>query len=95
MGSEPVEDEIPIQLDDFPILIQDVYSVYTYLQDIWEGMSGTYMGKSMNGIVDIFTVLDVDREEQKLYLDLIRLIDSARSQQISEAKPKAQKAPPA
>ena len=88
MGTEPVESEIPIEIDDLPPDIQDIYIVYNYLQDIWEGMSGTYMGKSMNGIVDIFTLLEVDKSEQKLYLDIIRIIDNARSQAISDSKPK-------
>ena len=33
------------------------------------------MGKSMNGIVDIFNLLEVDKSEQKLYLDIIKIID--------------------
>lgn len=88
MGTEPIESEIPIEIDDFPPDIQDIYIVYDYLQDIYEGMSGTYMGKSMNGIVDIFTLLEVDKSEQKLYLDIIKIIDRARSQAISDSKPK-------
>lgn len=89
MGTEPIETEIPIEINDFPPDIQDIYITYNYLQDIWDGMSGTYMGKSMNGIVDIFTLLEVDKSEQKLYLDIIRVIDNARSQAISDSKPKS------
>lgn len=88
MGSEPIDEEIPIELDDLPIEVQSAYYVYSYLQDIWEGMSGTYMGKSMSGIIDIFTLLEIEKDEQKLYLDLIKYIDNARSRQISESKPK-------
>ena len=92
MGTEPVDSEIPLELHDFPIDIQASYMVYGYLQDVWEGMSGTYMGKSMNGIIDIMGLLEIPIDDQKIYLDYIRLIDDARSQQISESKPKTKKA---
>lgn len=88
LGTEPIDSEIPVEIDDFPSDIQDIYIVYTYLTDMWEGMAGSYMGKSMNGIVDIFNLLEVDKSEQKLYLDIIKIIDSARSQAISDSKPK-------
>jgi hypothetical protein len=48
LGSEPLEDEIPIEIDDFPGLVQEALHLYSYLSDIWEGMSGTYMGKDLS-----------------------------------------------
>lgn len=88
MGSEPIEGEIPIELSDFPDIVQTAFHVYGFLQDIWEGMSGTYMGKAMSGIIDIFNILEIDKEDRKLILELVVLIDSARSKQISSSKPK-------
>lgn len=47
LGSEPIDDEIPVEADDFPELVQKALHIYSYLPDIWEGMSGTYMGKDL------------------------------------------------
>ena len=88
MGSEPIEGEIPVEISDFPDIVQNAFQVYGILQDNWEGMSGTYMGKVMSGIIDIFDILEMDKEDRKVMLELVSLIDSARSKQISSSKPK-------
>lgn len=88
MGNPPIEEEIPVERADFPGIIQDAFQVYGFLQDNWEGMSGTYMGKTMSGILDIFNILEIDEQERRLILELVVLIDSARSAQISSSKPK-------
>lgn len=88
MGSEPIEDEIPIELAEFPDLVQSAFLVYGYMQDNWEGMSGTYMGKVMSGLTDIMNILEIELEDRKVLLELVNLIDSARSKQISSSKPK-------
>jgi len=88
MGSEPVDSEIPVELADFPDMVQTAFLVYGYMRDVWEGMSGTYMGKDMSGLSTIFEILEVEQEERKILLELVVLIDSARSQQIASSKPK-------
>ena len=88
MGSEPIEDELPVELADFPDIVQNAFLVYGYMQDNWEGMSGTYMGKVMSGLSDILDILEIELEDRKIMLELVVLIDSARSKQISSSKPK-------
>jgi hypothetical protein len=88
MDSEPLEEEIPIELTDFPDILQIAFFVYSYLQDIWEGMNGVYLGKNFSGISDIFDILKIELEDRKIVLELVNLIDSARSKQISSSKPK-------
>ena len=89
IGSSPLEEEIPVELADFPDLVQLAFRVYDFLQDNWDTVGGSYMGKNMVGLLEIFEILDIDdREERKLILELVVLIDSARSKQISSSKPK-------
>ena len=47
LGTEPIDDDIPIEVDDLPELVQKALHIYSYLPDAWEGMSGTYMGKDL------------------------------------------------
>jgi hypothetical protein len=88
MGSEPVEEEIPIEITDFPDTVQTAFRIYGLLQDVWEGMSATYMGKNLTSIENIFNILDINLEDRIVLLELVVLIDSARSNQISSSKPK-------
>lgn len=87
MGTEPVESEIPMELDDLPLNIQEAYSIYTMLTDNWDPMGGNYLGKSFVGVSEILDICSVPKEERKFMLDLINLIDAARSEQIKASKP--------
>ena len=78
MGSAPNEDEIPVELDDFPDEVQTAFQVYQVLQDHWEGMSGTYMGKNLTGLGEVFEVYEVPKTDRKMILEFIHLIDRER-----------------
>lgn len=88
LGSEPRDDEIPVELSDMPLEVQEAYRVYTLLNDNWEGMSGTYLGKNMAGLKDIMDILDID--DRLTALTIIQLFDSARIQYI-QAQQKSKK----
>jgi len=45
LGTEPKEEEIPADYNDFPKVVQDAISIYGILPDIYEGFSGTFFGK--------------------------------------------------
>ena len=60
MGTTPIEDEIPIELEDFPDTIQTALAVYSFLRDDWDSVNGEYLGK-------IFT--DVDLAFRAHYVD--------------------------
>jgi hypothetical protein len=99
LGTSPVEDEVPVEFDDFPPEVQNAFELYQVLQDVWEGMSGTYMGKNMSGINDLFTIYHVPQDEKRFILELIALIDSERVRQLSEKRKqeessKSSKSPP-
>lgn len=91
MGTEPLESEIPVDMEDFPEDIQQAFQIYYLLRDIWEGMSGTYMGKDFSTIFDFFRLYNVDEADQLLTLSYIRQIDAERSALFAE-KQKAREA---
>ena len=83
LGTEPVDSEIPLDFNDFPVEVQEAFGIYNMLRDDWDGMSGTYMGKHLEGIKDLFEILDVPVEDYKTMLTLVKMIDSYRSKTLA------------
>jgi hypothetical protein len=86
LGNEPVESEIPVEFDDFPLEVQQAFNAYRMLRDEWDTMSGSYLGKSLIGIKDVLEATEVDPFEYKFIIMLIRLIDNVRSEEINNKK---------
>jgi hypothetical protein len=91
MGTEPVEADIPVEISDFPDLVQQGFQIYSCLRDVWEGMSGTYMGKDMSTLFDFFRLYQIDEAEQMFVLNVLRQLDFCRSEVLSR-KQKAREA---
>ena len=89
LGSEPIEEEIPVDFSDLPVTAQQAFGIYSKLRDEWDYMNGTYLGKSYAGILDILTLLEVPVEDRKTMFELITIIDEHRSKAIAANKPKA------
>ena len=88
LGTEPVDSEIPVEIDDFPEEVQEAIAIYYRLRDEWDTMNGTYMGKSYTGLGDILDILEVEKADRKYLLDWIAVMDSARSKVLSAQRPK-------
>lgn len=86
LGSEPVDSEIPVEFDDFPLEVQQAFEVYRMLRDEWDAMSGTYLGKSLIGIADLLETAEIEPQEKKFITMLVRLIDNVRSNEINKQK---------
>jgi hypothetical protein len=86
LGSEPVESEIPVDFDDFPVEVQQAFAVYRMLRDEWDTMGGNYLGKSLIGVKDVLEATEVEPDEQKFIIMLIRMIDEVRSNEINKLK---------
>lgn len=84
LGSQPLEEEIPIEMGDFSEDIQLVFELYSILPDIWEGFSGSYLGKDYSNIFKLFDIYDFDRTDYLFYLRLIKHMDRIRSEVISQ-----------
>lgn len=88
LGTEPLDEEIPVEFEDFFIDVQQALGIYQKLRDEWDTMNGNYMGKNYAGLLDILHLLDVPVEDQRTMFELIGIIDNHRSKAISDAKPK-------
>ena len=86
LGSEPVESEIPIEFDDFPLEVQQAFNAYRMLRDEWDTMSGNYLGKSLIGIKDVLEAIEIDPSEHKFIIMILRMIDNVRSEEINNKK---------
>lgn len=91
LGSDPIEEEIPVEYEDFPHEVQEAISVYYKLRDEWDTMSGTYMGKSYAGFSDILDILEIPKEDRKYLLDWLAVMDAERCKILADAKPKQAK----
>lgn len=83
LGNEPVDSEIPVEFDDFPLEVQQTLSVYRMLKDEWEGFNGVYLGKSFIGLTEVLEYMEIDFSDRKLVVLLIKLIDGIRSNLIN------------
>lgn len=88
LGSEPLEEEIPVDYEDFCLDVQEALGIYSKLRDEWDTMNGVYLGKNYVGLVDILELLDVPVEDRRTQFELIGIIDKHRSKAIADAKPK-------
>lgn len=89
LGTEVIEEEIPIEIDDFPEEVQEAIGVYFKLRDEWDTMNGVYMGKSYSGLMDILDILEIDHKDRKYLLEWIVVMDAARSKTIEAQRPKS------
>lgn len=86
LGSEPIEEEIPVEIDDFPLEIQQVFTIYYKLKDDWDTFNGNYMGKSLLGLQDILEIYGVDKVDRAYILDWISEMDGARHKIFKDQK---------
>jgi abortive infection bacteriophage resistance protein len=86
MGSEPLDSEMPVELDDFPSLVQQVFQIYHMLKDMWDPMGGNYLGKDNTSIFEFFNLYNLDKEERLLALSFLESIDACRSKIIANKK---------
>lgn len=91
LGTEPVEEEIPVEFSDFPILLQQVMNVYNYLPDNWDPMGGNYLGKNLTIVYNLFDTFFISDIEKPLCLELITYLDIARRKILNK---KENKKPP-
>lgn len=86
MNTPVIDSEIPVDFEDFPLEMQQAFSVYRMLRDEWDTMNGNYLGKTLIGIKDLLDATEIELQEQKFITMLVRLIDEVRSNEINKQK---------
>lgn len=87
LGSEPIEDEIPVELEDLPLIVQQTFQIYSAVPDEWEYFGGNYIGKRVEALPFIYDLYKIPEEEKLVIYKLLLLIDKTRKELIKEAKP--------
>lgn len=84
LGNEPKDEDIPIELSDFPDLIQQILSIYSILKDTWDTMGGSYLGKDLTILPMLLDCYSIDtKDEILIVLDIVQYIDLVRYKLIS------------
>lgn len=82
---------MPLDASDFPEEVQVAFFVFNMLSDVWDGMSGSYMGKNWTDVEFIFKVHNIEEKRLILYFAKLyeRLTISYRAEE-AERKRKAE-----
>ena len=80
LGQEPVEADIPVEFMDLPHECQTAIYIYTSLKDEIDPMSGTYHGKSLLGLLDLFSIYEVEHLDRRIVLEFIQSLDGFRKE---------------
>ena len=84
MGSDPVEEEIPVSRDDLFTETQLIFNLYDILPSKWEGMSGHYMGKDLVLLPVLFKEYKIVKYMRKYAWHIIPIIDSFVADDIAK-----------
>ncbi len=87
LGSEPIEDEVPVELEELPLIVQQAFQLYSAIPDEWEYFGGNYIGKRIEALPLLYDLYQIPEDERLVVYKLILLIDRTRKELIKEAKP--------
>ncbi len=68
LGEEPDPDKMPLETSDFPAEVQVAFFIFGFLEDNWDGMSGTYMGKNWGNLEFLFKLYTVQEPKTIVYI---------------------------
>lgn len=86
LGTEPKEEEIPVEYEDLLSDVHEALNIYSKLRDDWDGMAGIYLGKNFSGLEQIFNLYAVPEEDRRTLFELLNLIDGIRAKIINSKK---------
>jgi len=59
---------MPLDPSEFPVEVQVAFFVFELLEDRWEGMSGSYMGKDWGSVEYLFKLYSIQDQKTVYYL---------------------------
>ena len=65
---------MPLESADFPVEVQVAFFIYGFLEDNWDGMTGTYLGKNWGTVQYFFNLYDID--EPKVILNFMKMYET-------------------
>jgi hypothetical protein len=94
MGITPKESDILVDQSDMLGHTQEAFRIYSFLPDMWEGTSGSYLGKNFTGVGFLFKLYGLTIEEQKYTLMIMQHMDVAMSASIKKKQDASSKQKP-
>ena len=91
LGTAPIDDEIPIDMDDFPEEVQNAFNMYYQLRDNWDSMGGSYLGKDTSTLFNFFDLYETEQADRLFILSLIQHIDYKRVKKKKDKQKKEKK----
>lgn len=67
LGEEPDPNKMPLETSDFPHEVQVAFFIFSFLEDNYEGMSGTYMGKLWSNLEYLIKIHSVEDPSTVIY----------------------------
>ena len=79
---------MPLSQSDFPLEIQVAFFMFDLLSDVWEGMSGSYMGKDWSHCSQLFDIWEIEDQKVIMYFMKMyeRLLVNYRAEQAEEKR---------
>ncbi len=90
MGEDPDPKRMPLELSIFPVEFQVAFFIYDLLQDVYEGMNGTFLGKNWAPIKDLLDIHEVDCPQETVYY--IKMIEGTTVKHRAEESERQRKA---
>jgi len=68
LNQEPDPNKMPLEPSDFPVEVQVAFFIFGFLEDAWDGASGSYLGKKWSNIEYLFKLYNVDEPKTVIYI---------------------------
>lgn len=93
LGQEPDPEKMPLETSDFPEQVQVAFFVFNNLSDVWDGMSGSYLGKNWSDAEYVMKLYDVAEPKIVYYFAKMyeRLIMSHRADEATKRRKSEEK----
>lgn len=92
MGTDPVEEDMPIDYDDLPDEVQNALMLHSFLPSRIAEFSGTYLGKDYGNLSFLFNMHEVTEKSWQLFYFRVMLMTDTIQMKIIEKKREAKEA---
>ncbi len=78
LGTEPNPDEMPMELGELPMEVQQAVYLFNILPDLYAGMDGTWIGKSFSGLLDIMNIFEMEHHRDTFEYVLVCISEASK-----------------
>jgi hypothetical protein len=84
LGSEPLDSELPVDLDDMPVEVEQAYHVYGILPANFDSFNGVYYGKYLEQAPTIMDLMGAKPKQE--IMKVLIIIDSIEREEINRKR---------